>query len=272
MLTDYQIDQMLRNDHDLQYRLALDIGKFTVALLGLDKNAEAKESFAGTGTLVTLGGRHHILTASHVWHDVLKTSSKIGVTLPADITHSFKMETSSIESVADLRPAAGGNEWGPDLILLRVPSEYISEISAHRVFYDKDVDGKPAPPGSGGCEVRILKGTPAELATFEPKHADLNIVNFFSNVNAPFQTHNEYDFVDLDFDTALPGNPKDFGGVSGGGLWDLQVFCSPESGKPDWTRQLKGVAFWQKPPVGTIRTIRCHGPLSLDLLQKQIKQ
>jgi hypothetical protein len=152
MLTDYQIDQMLRNDLDLQERLMIDIGKFTVALLGLDKNVEAKKSLAGTGTLVTLGGRHHILTASHVWHDFLKTSSRIGITLPANITHSFRMETSSIEPVADLRPSTGGSNG------------------------------------------------------------------------------------------------------------DLQVFCSPESGEVDWTRQLKGVAFWQKSLAGAIRTIRLSWP------------
>jgi len=271
MLTNERIAHRFWNDPNLRQSVILDIGKFTVAMFALGKGLDAKGCCAGTGTLLALNGEHYILSASHVWHEHLKSSSKIGLSLIAEMTHSYKMETGAVELVSDLRPIEW-NEWGPDLMLLRIPCEYVSEISAHKIFYDEKVDGKPVPENCGGVDLRLLVGTPAELGTFEPLHADLAICNFFVDVNAPFKAHNGYDFVDFNFNVNAPGNPKNYGGVSRGGLWDLTLYFFPETDNQlDWSRTLKGVAFWQLPIVDSHRTVRCHGPESLDVLKRQIK-
>jgi hypothetical protein len=153
-------------------------------------------------------------------------------------------------------------------VLLTVPCEYVSEISAHKTFYDEVVDGRCAPENCEAIGIRSLVGTPAELGTFEPMHADLQICNFWVDANAPFTSRNEYDFVEFKFDLNMPGNPKDYGGVSGGGLWEITLYFSSETiAQLDWARQFRGVAFWQLPIVASHRTVRCHGPKSLAMLK-----
>jgi Family of unknown function (DUF6869) len=64
-------------------------------------------------------------------------------------------------------------------------------------------------------------------------------------------------------DTTASDAPKSFGGVSGGGLWRILAYISPDTGKIDWLQRLKGVAFYEFPPKNGGRVLRCHGPSSL---------
>lgn len=267
MFTDQELAERILKDPDLRRSITLDIGKFTIAMFSLERDVNAKAAFAGTGTLVTNKGKHYILTALHVWHEALKHRSKIGLTLEPDITHNYKIDTASVKTVSDLK-ADAWNEWGPDLILLELAAENVSDIFAHKTFYDEDIDGKPAPNEFGGVELRCLIGTPAELGTFEPLHADLVICNFFVNVNAPFTTHGKYDFIDFEFNVNAPGNPKDYGGISGGGLWDIALYSTSQTKTGlNWSRTLKGVAFWQQAMSGSHRSVRCHGPKTLSFVR-----
>jgi hypothetical protein len=59
------------------------------------------------------------------------------------------------------------------------------------------------------------------------------------------------------------GLPKHFGGVSGGGVWRVWLFCSPETGEIDWKFNFHGVAFYQLGIGENPTTIRCHGPESV---------
>jgi hypothetical protein len=86
-------------------------------------------------------------------------------------------------------------------------------------------------------------GTPGELGTFTQIHADVQIMGRF--VEPQPQDHGEYDYFDFEMDSSSPGMPKSWGGVSGGGLWRVLVYHSPETGKIDWAQRLKGVAFWE---------------------------
>ncbi len=266
MLTGEQIAERLRNDEDLRHAITLDIGKFTVAMFALKEGVDARQSFAGTGTLLLRQNEGYILTASHVWHEALKASEYVGLALVPDITQRYKVSTADLQPTRDLHPAVW-NEWGPDLILLRLSPEYVSQISAYKIFYSANVDGKPAPENGAGVDIRSLLGTPAELGSFEPLHADLVICNFFVDVNAPFKEQGGFDFVDFSFDVNTPGAPSNYRGVSGGGLWEVTVYPSEESKSGlNWSRTLKGVAFWQQPLQDSKRVVRCHGPKSLETL------
>ncbi len=80
------------------------------------------------------------------------------------------------------------------------------------------------------------------------------------------QTHwrNGYDYLDLSAKLELPDVPSSFGGVSGGGLWEVGLSMT-KSGTISWDgkRQFRGVAFWQSSPCNGRRVIRCQGPLSI---------
>jgi hypothetical protein len=257
-----EVEATLRGSEELQLRIVRDLGSFTVSLFALSSSEDGDHlQLAGTGTLLTAGGSHYILTAAHVWHEVLKSADKVGITLEENIDHTFFMEVKAIVPSGPPVPSAWG-EWGPDMILLRLPSEYLGSINARRVFYSQTVDGKDAVNGEH-IEVWVLLGTPHALGNFTQTHADIEIRGFFVKTDAAVKIQGDFDYLDVEVDTSLPDVPQDFGGVSGGGLWKVLIFCSCATGKVDWVRSLQGVAFYQFPVENERKIIRCHGPNSV---------
>ncbi len=65
----------------------------------------------------------------------------------------------------------------------------------------------------------------------------------------------------FDFKARLyPDAPvESFGGVSGGGLWRVQIYPHPESGEVESIVALEGVAFWEDGTSSGQGMIRCYG-------------
>ena len=95
---------------------------------------------AGSGTLVQVGDSLYVLTAAHVWEEVLKSASKIGTTLPEDLNHRFLMDIDPIVPVGAPK-LPKWTEWGPDIIFLRIPPECVGAIKPFRVFYNLSFKG-----------------------------------------------------------------------------------------------------------------------------------
>ena len=76
--------------------------------------------------------------------------------------------------------------------------------------------------------------------------------------------HNGYDYFDIGANLQLPGAPSSFVGVSGGGLWQINLSMA-KSGTISWDgkRYFRGVAFWESEITDGHRMIRCHGPKSI---------
>jgi len=73
-----------------------------------------------------------------------------------------------------------------------------------------------------------------------------------------------YDYLDVGAKLDLPGTPSTFGGVSGGGLWEIGLVMKSGTISWDGKRYFRGVAFWESPLTdGRRRVIRCHGPRSI---------
>jgi len=255
-----QIEAMLRSSEDLRQRIVRNLGSSTVALFAVfnSKGADLLK-LAGTGTLVVVDGSYYILTAAHVWEEILKSAVKLGITLTDDINHKCLMDVDTIVPTILKPHALGWDEWGPDLALLRIPSGLVGGIKAFQVFEDLKAPGKPLNAECLECWVAI--GTPEELGTFTQNHAEVQISGRF--VEPRYHTRGEYDYFDFPMDTTSPGMPKSFGGFSGGGLWRVLVYCSPETGKIDWAQRLKGVVFFEFPIVNGRRIIRSHGQNSI---------
>jgi hypothetical protein len=263
MCTPAELEDTFRQSEDLRIEITRDIGRYTIALFaGFDSAGSTQLKLAGTGTLLTVHGSYYILTASHVWEEVLKCADKVGLTLTEDIDHSFFMSVKAIVPSGLPRPACW-NEWGPDLTLLRVPTEHLGSIKAYKSFYSATVDGKTT-SGVDQLEARLLIGTPEELGEFTQNHAQVVIGGFFADVEAPCVTHGDFDYIDLKVDVSSPGTPQNYGGVSGGGLWKLLIRCECSTGRIEWDQVLEGVAFYQSDIENGHRTIRCHGPKSIE--------
>ena len=257
-----ELETTLRGSEELRQRIIRDIGSSTVALFAVFASKEGDRlELAGTGTLVVLGASYYILTAAHVWEEVLKSAAKLGITLTDNINHRYLMDVKTIVPHALARPQNWG-EWGPDLVLLRIPSEYVGGIKAFQFFYDLTVNGSTA-LGVDHVETRVLMGTPKVRGKFTQTHADVEINGLFVNSDAPCETRGDFDYFDLEIDRSIPGLPENFGGVSGGGLWKVSVYCSCSTGRIDWVRTLEGVAFYDLVIESGRRIIRCHGPKSI---------
>jgi hypothetical protein len=251
-----------------QERLVRSLGTMTVALYAIsDSSVGERLHFTGTGTLVTVANSHCILTAAHVWEDGLKSSRRVGMTLKEDIDHRFPIDTMALIPFGPPLPQKG-REWGPDLVFLRIPDIHIGGIEAFKTFYSLDRERPKVK--SDGIEGRVLMGAPGEFEKHTPKHSELNINGFFLEFGAPPYVHGDFDYVDLKEEVNHPGIPKNFGGVSGGGLWLVQMFESPETAQIDWSYFLEGMAFYQLGLGEPIITIRCHGQQSIRAAMKEV--
>ena len=252
----------LRHSDELQLRIVRDLGTFTVALLAFWKTKDGERlQLTGTGTLVTIAGAYYILTASHVWHKVLKGADKVGITLIEDRDHAFFMDLKQVVP-RSLPVDERWTEWGPDLILLPIPAEYLGSINARQLFYSTAVDEKTT-LDSPHLEVWVLMGAPGVLGKHTQSYSDFEIRGFFVNTDAPLEVRADFDYRDILTDTSLPGSPQDFGGCSGGGLWKVLIGCECSTHRIGWVRSLQGVAFYQLDgPIGH-KIIRCHGPGSI---------
>jgi len=247
----------------LQDKIVRDLGNFSVALLAIHEHPERLE-LAGSGTLIAIDEAHYILTARHVWDEVLLGADHVGITLTPDITHRFSIPSEDFATVGLPKPCAW-NEWGPDLILLRIPAEHIGTIEAYRSFWNP---ARRVDVHAEVIEVLVLMGTPAELGTISDVHADLQITGMFLGPEK-LQQMGGFDYLDYEIQRSV-GLPRHFGGVSGGGVWRVWVFCSLESGKIDWKMSFHGVAFYQLDIDSNPTTIRCHGPQSAQAVLRAV--
>jgi hypothetical protein len=67
------------------------------------------------------------LTAAHVWEEVLRSADKIGITTRTGrkLPNEFLMDVAAITPCA-LPKTGGWDEWGLDIILLRIPPFYVA--------------------------------------------------------------------------------------------------------------------------------------------------
>ena len=261
------VENAIRNSDEFRMRLVQDVGTFTVALFAIHEDARGERlELAGTGTLVLAEDSHYLLTAAHVWEERLRSAVRIGITLPENIDHRFVLEVGAVIPSGPPKPQAWGH-WGPDMVRLRIPAEYVGGISAYRSFYSQAIDGRTnvAAEADESVQLWLLMGTPAELGNLNEAHADVEIAGMFLEPPVA-QQRGEFDYLDFDVDLTREHMPQQFGGVSGGGLWQLLVYSPRGSEHIRWLHRLEGVAFYQFPiQDGQRRTIRCHGPETLRI-------
>ncbi len=152
-----EIERLLRDETSgLAEKITRNLGDFTVALIAIYNGPNERLALAGTGTLLAIGGSHFILTARHVWDEVLSTADHVGVTLKPEITHRYSIARPQLTFFGLPKPAAW-NEWGPDLALLRIPAESVGAIGAYRSFWNVD---HTVQINGTAIELHVLMGTP----------------------------------------------------------------------------------------------------------------
>ena len=246
-------------------KLILELDHYTVSLT-------LKDRLIGSGTLVIVGGRFGILTAHHVAEILCKDqTARINVII-AGHEHLFSIKADFIEHHVVGRPHGDDEAIGPDLSFLQLlDSGNVGTLKSKKSFYH--LEGK----SFGKFEAFPFKetpwfvaGAPAELVSglnVGTPAATLEVKHFFGEAVFDSMTEREgFDFLRLEIFAGRDDYPKHFGGVSGGGLWLIQL--SKEIDIPNAPVSyeapfLAGVAFHQSELREDKRIISGHGPASI---------
>ena len=221
----------------------------------------------GSGTFVSCNGCFGVLTVHHV-SSLINEPCEIGFTL-VEGAHRVSVDRQLVQVLDIARPRVLG--YGPDLSFIRIPTATASSISHYKHFYSLDCDrdemlSTPPPPDS--C-VWFVCGVPDELTREDqPQAGFLQVTSFHGLCGAGgadrFYEEGAFDYIDsiveYTVDTDLPST---FGGISGGGLWQVTYQGNPTIGMTPRRYLLAGIPFAQSPLEDHRRSITCHGTRSV---------
>lgn len=233
---------------------------FTATVFGADG---PRATYVGTATFVMAAGMPSILTAAHVWNAL--PGDQFGLCLEPDRPLLILKKNIVRQTV----PPRSSSEWGPDLALLGIPDALpTSRIKVHKAFYDLDRRRGEVLNGATRFDDGFwgVSGAPAEQSVLGPDEATLRM-GLFASSNPRHSERDEFDYVDLPIDrTAGPHLPRSYGGISGAGLWRVDVLTTERDrtislGGVD----LEGVAFYEEFETKDRLKgfIRCHGRKSV---------
>jgi hypothetical protein len=258
-------------------RISRELDDYTVAFI-TSKNG--KLSPAGSGTLVSFRDSKYVLTAAHVWHgddpdNGLKNADTVLIPIKEGEPKRLTIPPGEIVPFGPEIPEEW-NQWGPDLIMLSLPPDRIGSIQAvGRSFYNLS---QIREKGVQGFPTLFLVGAPALRGSFTAGRAIPEMqamliwkaTGQYLRTGAPHPARQDFDYIDLGVNTNAPYVAKRFGGVSGGGIWEVCIYPSG-SGGFDSFKVLTGVAYWEEPfEESELLMVRCHGPQSIGTILRYV--
>lgn len=238
------------------------------------------DKFLGSGTLISWNGKFGVLTAEHVTNHPssaertirFSVSSRQHMNLTvAPHAHNLKFEVRYLANITLGKRCS--DEYGPDISVIVLPeSPQLSAIRARKSFWqlavrtreklDMALENRGATAIAGHAEEE-------QVVTVGPRpYTASRAVPGFSGrtTQINYFERNGIDYVEVVTDKG-PGTdtPNSFGGVSGGGLWRVQLRRLEENGqiviRP--APYLLGVIFRQSAEQNGCRTLRAHGPKTI---------
>ncbi|MGB8991725.1 MAG: hypothetical protein WCD80_06685 [Desulfobaccales bacterium] len=258
---------------DLPKKLRDDISRliisYSTGLIKVTKASNMGESvlLIGSGTFVTFSNIFGIITASHVV-DLLKGQYSLGLIL-SEHEHNYSIKSDYLEVIPVANCQVESD--GPDLAIIILPFSELGTIKARKSFHNLDIkrDRICANPPEFDKGVWALCGVPEIKTIDEPSRKGFDSLKGFTILCGFGSTRStyivgDYDYCDFEvkYDSS-PDIPITFGGVSGGGLWQIPLRRSPEGTIEPIEFILSGVAFYQTERTGLFRSVRCHGRNSI---------
>lgn len=239
------------------------ISKHSVPLLLPDQSWPGGVRPVGSGSLVTFDGRRLILTATHVWA-ALRRSSIIYYCAIPERSHSAGLHKDSLTPYSlDDNVKENPKPFDADLTLLELHAVDYRNMDARLSFFPLEREETRL----GNDFVTI--GSPGVLAQKDSTETNTLSMELRAIFVEVLTEEGERD--GLDFLKALPfqdpDSPiRDYRGFSGGGLWSLHYY--PE--KPADERYevfLIGVNFYQDE-----KEIRCMGRKAIKKLVQKVRE
>jgi hypothetical protein len=238
---------------------------YTVAFIRTDVPVD-ETGLLGSGTLIRANGKYAILTADHVVQNLPKTD-RLGLLLEK----TPEPHTIDSRGTARVQIARASNSvTGPDLGAIVLAEPIGSSIAAKRSFYNLDtrrermLTDRPDIRDGVWIAQGFLEERSHVLRADDGRGVTKRFYNF-SGVGGPepIDSDGRFDYFDFPVvDEEAKHDPASWGGMSGGGLWQIPLRRDGGRVVPQ-SPLLSGVAFFQHPTNERTCGIRCHGPASV---------
>lgn len=256
-----------------------DIGRiikcYTTALIliTMDSRGQRLPILIGSGTFVTISNTFGILTAAHVVEKLMKEKSfkrpyLLGLT-PNDYAQKYAIHSDLLEPIIIDNGQIESD--GPDLGFIVLPPSEKGIIEATKIIHNLDRNRErilnTPPRFSDG--LWAICGVPDEKTIdehqekrFEP-FKGFFMLALFGSISGAY-TIGKYDYCDIRVKRdCSPIIPNSFGGISGGGLWQIPLAKSREGKIEPKEYILSGIVFYETGWEGLYQSIKCHGRNSI---------
>ena len=243
---------------DLLHEIAESLAWYSVGIWGT-RNGTTKE--LGSGTLVQVGKIHGVLTARHVV-DRFDGKDEIGLSI-LKTRHRFAIKTDFLGE--PISCAKGPTEdSGPDIAFFRLPDADVGTVGASKSFVNLELCETKAADHPIENGIWCIFGFPSELGSAENGESR----HFFGQAGAgsvpeDYVLEEPFDYCWMLVQYSASNDlPKNYGGASGGGLW--QVIVQWREGRVEiGDLILRGVVFYQSIVTNDERRLRCHAHKSI---------
>jgi len=247
-----------------------EIKPYSTLLLGVKDTGRGQIlPFRASGTFVRSGNLFCILTANHFCSD-LRGCDYLGLVIHKE-EHQFMIRRSDLHIIDVAVPAVQGRD--PDIsIIVILSSEKLGTIGAsQKTFYNLDRyrDGvlNDLWPAEKGVWVVVGYPEAKREEIYTPYAGGLQLILLSQEMYAFGGLAREsqlkdFDLLELDVEESCENIPNTLVGISGGGIWQIPVI---EQGSEIRFNPplLSGMAFSEERQAGSLKTVRCHGRMSL---------
>lgn len=245
-----------------------DLAEYAVGFVRVEDTPRGQDAvLLGSGTLVSIGSVRAVLTAHHVV-SILPTTGRLGLILGPTL-HQHTVDT---QGVTYLKIARGSIDAdGPDLGAVVFAPSIGSAIAARKTFYNLQLRRESllnSPPDLHDG-FWFVNGFVAEKTVEERRMDGYDLVKGFYNLSGaggPNRTTTEGEHDYLMFPVSYGPRsvaPRSFGGMSGGGLWQVPLTRDAHGQITHKNPLLSGVVFYQDVIAPTSCTVKCHGRYSV---------
>ena len=267
--------QMKRLPVQLQIEIVRRLEHHTVGFLRV-KDLTTLPELLGSGVLISAGNARAILTAHHVIEviEALPANERLGLLLEEKTNQP---QTIDLDGVALRKIARGTGATGPDLGAVVLAPPIAGSIGSIKSFYnlDKRRDQMLHKPPDMKIGAWVAQGFIAENTIVEPLpdgsgtrvmfHGDglFGYPDIRENIDG-------YDYLDYPVSPLArqmtPSLPRNWGGMSGSGLWHIPLESkvgNPQADDIEYDAPLlSGILFRQRKVDGEM-WITCHGRKSV---------
>jgi hypothetical protein len=245
------------------------VNSFSTGLIQIAhrNQGQVNATLMGSGTFVSIQGSYGILTAHHVT-ELLENGDSLGLILIPN-AHRIIIDFQYFQVIKIVRGSVESE--GPDLSFISLPVSKASEIKPYKTFYnlsaDREMMLKDPPDVRDG--IWYICGIPNERTSDAGPELGFEEVISFEGICGATGVDREYsyggyDYIEVGVEYAQGLDvPHTFGGVSGGGLWQVPFRKLPDGTFEPVNYYLSGVIFYQSDLIDGKRFIRCHGRKSI---------